>query len=295
MRVFRRVVDLTSFAGAARDLRLSNAAVSKHVATLEERLGTKLLHRTTRKLSLTAAGVSYHEHCCRVLDDIDVTEASLGRAASVATGTLRVNVPLSFGLLHISPLLPEIVAAHPELSLDVSFSDRFVDLLEEGVDLVIRIARKLPDSSSLVARPLARAAQVLCASPAYLERHGAPRTPGDIAEHSCVVYGMSSTPSEWTLGGSEGAVRVPVRGRLTLGNSIAIRDAVLAGAGLSLLPSFYVVEALRDGALVEVLADHPAPDITVFALHPQSKHHALKVRVFVDHLRARFAAAQWAT
>ncbi len=294
MRVFRRVVERASFAAAARDLGISNPAASKHVAALEESLGARLLHRTTRRVTATAAGTAYFERACRVLDEIDAMNQAVGRAASVPSGVLRVSVPLSFGLMHVTSLLPELLEAHPDLTLDVTYSDRFVDLLEERVDVVLRISRSLPDSSSLVSRRLARAAHVLCAAPSYLKRRGRPRSVADIAEHDTVVYSLSTAPGEWTFDGPNGRERVTARGRLVLSTSLAVRDAVVAGAGISLLPSFYVNDELREGTLVPLLERYITAPAILSAVFPESKHVPPKVRVFVEHLRSRFTRAPWA-
>jgi DNA-binding transcriptional LysR family regulator len=295
MRVFRSVVERASFAAAARDLRLSNGAVSKHVATLEESLGVRLLNRTTRRVTTTAAGAAYFERSRKVLEEIDEMERSVGRSASVPAGLLRVSVPLSFGLLHVTKELPALLAAHPELSLDVSYTDRFVDLLEERVDVVIRASRTLPDATSLVAQKLARAARVLCAAPSYLARRGAPRDVAQLPDHDCVMNNLGAGPrGQWTLSGPGGPETVEVRPRLVLSNSLAVRDAVLAGVGLSVFPAFFVDADLREGRLVRVLEPYAAEPVTVSAVYPGSRHPSPKLRVFVDHLRARFARAPWA-
>ncbi len=293
MRVFRRVVERASFAAAARDLRLSNAAVSKHVAALEESLGTKLLHRTTRKVTPTPVGASYVERCARVLDEIDELDQSVSRAAATPVGLLRVNVPVSFGLLHVTPLLPELLDEHPGLRLEISYSDRFVDLLEEQVDLAIRVARSLPDSASLVAQALGRTAHVVCASPAYVQRFGSPGQPEDLAAHACVTYALSTAPHTWSFDGPRGTQQVDVGGRLALGNSLAVREVVLAGAGIALLPAFYVSEEVRQGRLLALLQGFSPRPATVHASYPRAKFGSAKVRAFVDHLRKRFARASW--
>lgn len=294
MQVFRRVVELASFAAAGRDQRLSTASVSKHVAALEASLKTKLLHRTTRQVSTTAAGAAYYDHCIRVLEDIERTEQSLGRAAAVPSGLLRVSAPLSFGMLHLTKLLPELMASYPELVLDVAYTDRFIDLVEERVDVAIRIARSLPDSATLVAQRLGRATHVLCASPGYVAEHGAPRSPAELPKHSCILFSGSSTRERWAFSGSRGAAEVDIDARLTLSNSLAIRDAVLAGLGIALIPSFYVMDELVEGKLVPLLRNYEAPGITVHAVFPQSKNQSPKVRVFVEYLRSHFARARWA-
>jgi DNA-binding transcriptional LysR family regulator len=294
MRVFRRVVELKGFSAAARDQRLSNAAVSKQVAALEDHLKTRLLNRTTRRVSPTTAGAAYYERCVRILDDVDDAERALSRSAAAPRGLLRLNVPMSFGLLHVAPLIPELLARYPDLKIDLSLTDRFVDLVEEGVDVVVRIAGELPDSMSLVAQKLARARHVVCGSPKYLRKHGEPRRPSDLTRFDCVVYSLGQNPGEWWFEGPQGPERVRVEGRLTVNNSLVIRQALVAGAGLSLLPAFYVGAELRSGALRAVLSEHEARSLYVFAVYQRGRHLSPKVRVVVEFLRERFAKAEWA-
>lgn len=294
MRLFRRVVERQSFAAAARDLRVSTPVASKHVAALEQSLGTRLLQRTTRRVSATSAGAAYYEHCVRVLDDIDQTDASLGRAAAQPAGLLRLSVPLSFGLLHVSPLLPELLERYPELSVDASFSDRFVDLVEDRVDLAIRIARRLPDAASLVAQRLASVAHVVCAAPAYLDRHGTPKAPSDLQRHACVTYSLGSAPTRWSFDGPRGPSRIDVQSRLVVSNSLAVRDAVLAGVGIGLLPAFYVGTELADGRLVALLGAYRTDRVGISAIYTRAGAASPKVRAVVELLRERFSRAAWA-
>jgi DNA-binding transcriptional LysR family regulator len=282
MTVFRRVAELQSFSAAARELRLSNAAVSKHVAVLEDRLRARLLQRTTRKVSLTAAGSAYLERCARLLDELDELEQAAGQSASAPKGVLRVNAPAAFGVLHLAPLLPGVLAAHPELSLEVSFTDRFVDLVEEGVDLVVRIATALPDSAT----------QCLVATPGYLRRHGTPRTLAELARHECIVYGNAAAPWRFLVGGKPRALSVT--GRLRVDNSLAVRDAVLAGVGIAMIPMFYVHELVRTNQLRVVLPRVARPPVWIHAVYPRQRHLSTKIRVFVEYLRTHLAAAPWA-
>lgn len=292
MTVFRRVAELQSFSAAARELRLSNAAVSKHVAGLEDRLRARLLQRTTRKVSLTAAGSAYLERSARLLDELDELDQAAGQSASVPKGVLRVNAPAAFGVLHLAPLLPGVLAAHPELSLDVSFTDRFVDLVEEGVDLVVRIATELPDSATLVAQRLAATTQCLVATPGYLRRHGTPRTLADLARHECIVYGNAAAPWRFLVDGKPRALSVT--GRLRVDNSLAIRDAVLAGVGITMIPMFYVHELVRTNQLRVLLPRVARPPVWIHAVYPRQRHLSTKIRVFVEYLRTHLAAAPWA-
>jgi DNA-binding transcriptional LysR family regulator len=290
LTVFRRVAELRSFSAAARELGLSNAAVSKHVMVLEDRVRARLLQRTTRSVSLTAAGAAYLARCARILDDLDELDEEAARTTATLKGTLRVNAPLSFGLLHVAPLVPALTAKWPELALELTLTDQLVDLAEEGVDVVLRVSRAVPDSTMLVAQRLARVGYAICGSPGYFRAHGVPRTPADLAGHNCIVYGSP----EWTLVRGDHTVRIAVAGNLKINNSLAIRDAVVAGLGLGLFPRFYVEELLRSRRLRAVLADHEAPPADVHALYARQRHQSLKIRSFVDFLREHFGAASWA-
>ncbi len=293
MRAFRRVVELQGFSAAARDLGLATATVSSAVAQLEERLATKLLLRTTRRMSLTAEGAAYYERCVRLLDDLEELEGSLPGADAAPTGTLKVNAPMSFGLLHLAPLVPELLARWPALRIDLALTDRFVDVVEEAVDVAVRVSPELPDSATLAVQRLASARQVLCASPGYLEARGVPRTPADLAAHECITYSLSRTPGVWELAGPTGTTRVPVTGRVVANSSLVIRQALLAGLGLSLIPSFYVGPELASGQLRVVLDDHPAPPLHVSAVYQRSRYLAPRVRALIGLLRERWAVADW--
>lgn len=292
LTVFRRVAELGSFSAAARELRLSNAAVSKHVALLEERLRTRLLQRTTRSVSLTPAGSAYLERCARLLDELDELDQSAIQNSTVVKGTLRVNGPSAFGLMYLSPAVPPLLAKWPELAVDLSLTDRFVDLIEEGVDVAVRIAATLQDSATLVAQRLASCDQVVFATPTYLRKRGTPKTPADLAEHECLVYGLRAPVWELRVDGK--TVNVPVSGRLRVDNSLALRDAVLAHAGIAMLPRFYVQDLLDAGRVRSLLAATPGPTIHVHAMYPRQRHLATKIRVFIDHVRALLAREAWA-
>jgi DNA-binding transcriptional LysR family regulator len=291
LTVFRRVAELHSFSAAARDLGLSNAAVSKHVAVLEDRVRARLLQRTTRRVSLTAAGAAYLERCARILDELaDLDEGATGKEARLA-GTLRVNAPLSFGLLHLAPLLPRLLARWPELEVDLTLTDQLVDLAEEGADVIVRVTRTLADSATLVGQRLASVDYAICGSPGYFRAHGVPRTPADLAEHNCIVYGSA----EWTLARGDRTHRVRVSGNLRINNSLAIRDALLAGLGISLMPRFYVDELLRRRRLRSVLDDHVVPPAHVHALYARHRQTSARIRGFVDFLREELGRAPWAS
>ena len=248
MRVFAAVVDAGSFVGASDALEMSKAAVSRHVAELESRLGVRLMHHTTRKLSLTPEGEVFHGRCRELLGGVDEAEAEITSRSGEASGVLRINVPFSFGLLHLAPLWAEFMAQHPKVVLDVTLADRVVDLVEEGFDLAVRIAR-LPNSS-LVSRQLTSTRLVLCASPAYLRAHSQPRHPNDLALHEVLAYSLFSMGDQWEFTGPEGAASAKVTPRLRTNSGDTCRVAALRGQGIVLLPSFLVGPDLLNGTLV---------------------------------------------
>jgi len=286
MRAFRAVVDTGSFVAAARSLAITTAWVSKRVAQLEEHLGAQLLVRTTRRVALTDAGRVYFERCARLLDDLDEAERSVGDLQASPRGRLRVTAPMSFGLIRIAPILPEIHDRYPDVELDVAFNDRYVDLVEEGVDVAIRVGAALEDSA-LVARRIASGRRLLCASPAYLRAHGTPRHPRDLTKHACLRYALHAAPGKWTFDGPDGAVTVDVDGRLQINNSVALATAAAAGVGILLTPDFVVAEHLADGRLRPVLPRFEPSGYTVFAVSPPTRFATPKVRAFVELLTER--------
>ncbi|HYE00940.1 MAG TPA: LysR family transcriptional regulator, partial [Alphaproteobacteria bacterium] len=264
LTVFRRVVERGGFAAAARDLGLSNPAVSKQIAALETGLGARLLNRTTRRLALTEDGRAFYERTCRILDDLAEAELAVGDAARAPRGTLKVNAPMSFGLAQLAPRLPEFMALHPGVTVDLALDDRVVDPLEGGFDVALRIRTHLPDSS-LVARRLAPVGRALVAAPAYLARRGAPADPDDLAGHDCLTYALAAQPGRWAFDGPDGRREVAVRGRLVANNALALRLAVLAGQGLTLTPRFVVADDIAAGRLVPLLPDWRAEGHALYA------------------------------
>jgi len=283
MRAFVAVVEAGSFVGAAEALQVSKTAVSRLVGDLEQRLGARLMQRTTRRLSLTEEGERFHERCRELLDGIAQAEAELTERTGRAIGPLRLNVPVSFGLLHLAPLWPGFMARHPQVLLEVTLSDRLVDLVDEGIDLAVRIAR-LP-SSSLISRQLTTTRMVLCASPEYLRREGEPAHPADLAQHSVMAYTLLSTGEQWSFTGPEGdevSVRIAPRMRSNSGDTCVA--AALAHQGIVLQPSFMVGTHLQTGALREVLPQYRSMEFGVYAVYPSRKHLTPKVRLLVDYL-----------
>jgi DNA-binding transcriptional LysR family regulator len=287
LETFVRVAETGSFSEAARRLKTSKSAVSRLVAGLEAELGVRLIHRTTRALTLTEAGRGYRERAARILADLADADQSVTRMQQAPRGRLVVNAPMSFGYLQLGRVMPDFLALYPDLTVDLTLTDRFVDLIDEGIDVAVRIGA-LTDSS-LVARRLAPIRRVVCASPAYLSARGTPATPGDLAGHDCIGYSNPPGQTEWRFVDADGRPQpVAVGGRLTVNNGDVIRDAVLGGVGLALLPTFLIGDDLRNGRLVSVLERFLPQDLTLNAVYPHARHLSPKVRAFVDFLAQRF-------
>ena len=284
MRVFVAVVERNGFSAAAEALGISTAGVTRQVAALEKRLSTRLLNRTTRRVSPTTTGAAYFDQCVRLLAEFDALEGSIGAQALQPSGTLRINAPVSYGIARLGPLLASYRAAHPQVELDLSLSDRLVDMVEEGYDLALRITRA--PHPSLIARQLGQAQIRMCASPAYLAQHGHPTTPEDLSTHDCLGYSYWSGGDHWTLRGPRGEASVAVSGSLRVNNGDVLREAAIAGLGIVLQPDFLVEQALADGRLVPVLPGWEAPPIGIYAVYASRSHLAPKVRSFIDHLLA---------
>lgn len=291
MRAFVAVVEAGSFVGAADALQTSKTAVSRLVGDLELRLGTRLMQRTTRRLSLTEAGERFHERCRELLAGVAEAEAELSERAGRAVGPLRLNVPVSFGLQHLAPLWPAFMEQHPQVLLEVTLSDRVVDLVDEGYDLAVRIAR-LP-SSSLVSRKLATTRMVLCASPEYLRRHGTPTQPSELAGHAVMTYTLLSIGEQWPFTGPQGEVSVRVSPRMRSNSGDTCCEAALRHQGVVLQPSFMVGPYLQSGQLQQLMPDYRSIELDIFAVYPSRKLVTPKVRAMVDFLAEAFSAPSW--
>ena len=291
MRAFVAVIDAGSFVRAADALDLSKTAVSRLVSDLEARLGTRLLHRTTRRLSLTPEGEVFLERSRSLLEGVESAEAELSTRAGEAVGQLRVNVPVTFGLLHLAPLWPAFMALHPRVVLDITLSDRLVDLVDEGYDLAVRIAQL--QTSSLVSRQLTSTRLVLCASPDYLRRHGTPAQPSDIAQHSVISYTLLATGDQWAFQGPQGPVSVKVSPRMRTNSGDTCCAAALQHQGIVLQPTFLVGPHLASGTLVEILPAYRSLDLGVHAIYPTRKHLTPKVRALIDFLVDAFRMRAW--
>jgi DNA-binding transcriptional LysR family regulator len=292
MAMFARVVEAASFTAAADALGVSKSAVSKRVAALEERLGARLLHRTTRRLSLTPDGARLHERCLHMLRAVDDAAELVQADGDEPRGVLRVNCSSTLAEHHLGGAVTAFVARHPKVQVDLSTDNALIDLLSERIDVAVRMATRL-DSSSLVARRIATSHKLACASPGYLAARGTPRVPDDLRGHACLHFSALRPELEWRFEGGERATVVPVTGPLQSDNVEALRRAAVAGAGIVLLPTFVVAGDLEAGRLVTVLDDHPVAALGVFVLYARGKFVPTKVRAFVDHLASHLRRARW--
>lgn len=290
---FARVVQSGSFVAGAERLKLSPSVASKHISKLEERLGARLLNRSTRKLSLTEAGTALYEHAARILDELDQSEHAVQRLQAEPSGRLKVSTLNSVANAVLAPLLPEFMRQHPKVQLEIVCTDRLVDLTEEGYDLALRITRE--PAPNLVARKLADIRFQICAAPAYLERHGTPATPADLVSHRCLGYPASIAPvNGWRFLHDGQTVTAPIQSVFEINSVETLRALALAGEGLALLPTYSVGEELKAGRLLTPLPDYRGfSESTLFAVYLQNRYGSPKLRAFVDFLQRRLATPPW--
>lgn len=292
MRVFTTVVDTGSFAAAADKLDLSRGMTSRYLAQIEKHLGVRLLNRTTRRLSLTEAGEDYYQRAAQVLTQVEDAERLAAQGAAEPRGTLRINAPVAFGIRHLGPAIGDYLARFTQVKADMTLNDRFVDLVEEGFDVAVRIARRI--DPGLVARPIARARVVACASPAYLKKHGVPKSPGDLERHNCLTYAYAGTQNTWQFARKGREITVRVKGNLHGNNGDMLCGAAAEGLGVVLQPAFLVHDLVRARKLVRILPGWEAEAATVHAVYASRQFLAPKVRSFVDFLVERFGGkADW--
>jgi DNA-binding transcriptional LysR family regulator len=285
LTTFVKVVECGAFAAAARMLETSPSTVTVHVKALEERLGVRLLNRSTRKLSLTEIGQAYYQRCVQILAELDDADQIADAMQSKPRGSLRLNASVPIPSL-IAPVIADFVRLYPEASVDMTMTDRMVDLVEEGFDLAIR---NIPIAdSSLVVRKVAPYRFVICAAPGYLEQHGMPRRPEDLARHNCLVYAQSPWRNEWLLTGPDGEQRIAVSGNMRSNSAIALRSAAVHGQGLLYTASFVVSEHIKSGRLVPVMSDYLRAEYSIDAIYPHRHHLSAKVRTFIDMLAKHF-------
>ena len=284
MQTFVRVAEAGSFSAVAEQMNVARSAITRQIAALEAHLGVKLIARSPRRLSLTSAGAAYIEQCRDILDRIDEAEGDLAGERQTLQGTIRASVPMTFGLLHLTPLILEFSQAHPDIRIDLDFNDRRVNLIEEGMDFALRITDRLPETT--VARRLTACRSVVVASPAYLQVHGEPRHPDELTQRACLAYSLTSR-SSWPFI-VDGALHwVEISGPLTANNGNALQEAALQGMGIVYEPTFIAAEAIRAGTLVPILKAFPLPVLSMFAVFPGTRFVPQRVRVFVDFLAAR--------
>ena len=293
LRALRRVVELGSFTAASAALGISHSIVSRQIRQLESQLGAQLLNRTTRRFALTAAGQEYYLASRDILDALDAADRAVAIHQAQPSGSLRINAPMAFGTLELAVWLPDFARQYPHIHIDLVCNDRIADLIDDGFDVALRLARGLPDST-LVARQLASSRTVAVASPAYLARHGHPATPQELAQHNCLMYTSGDKPAEWWFTDSDGgAHKVAVRGSLQANTSVALREAAVGGMGIAGAAAFIVRDALRSGQLVEVLPGYTLRPRTLYALYPHSRKLSPKVRVFVDFAVRHYQDRRW--
>lgn len=286
MNAFAKVVASGSYAEAARRLGLTRSAVSKAVMELEQVLGARLLDRTTRRVTPTEAGLAYYDRCIAILAAVEETEIQISRLHDEPKGVLRINAPMSFGTLYLGAAVADFMARYPDLKIELTLNDRFIDPLEEGVDVTVRIGA-LADSS-LIARRLAPARRVLAASPGYIAAHGAPKTAGELSRHRCLNYGQMAPTQRWELTHGDETVAVPIMSGLCSNNGEVLRAAALKGNGITNLPTFLVGPDIKAGKLAVVLPENPPTELAIFALYAPNRYLAAKTRVFIDFLVERF-------
>jgi DNA-binding transcriptional LysR family regulator len=293
LRAFCRVVEAGSFTAAAAAVNMSHTAFSRQVRQLEDRLGVQLLNRTTRKLALTEAGHGYYERARRILDDLQDADLAIAQHHATPAGRLRINAPMAFGTIDLAVWLPRFMERYPQLHVELVCNDRHVDLIEDGFDVGIRLARDMPDST-LVARKLASMTTMLVASPEYLQRHGMPAAPADLARYNCLTYTIVPRPQEWTFTLPDGDLQtVTVRGSLQANTGVALRLAALGGIGIATTASFIVQNDLAQGSLVRVLPGYPMRSRSLYAVYPQSHHVSAKVKAFVEFAADIYRQPAW--
>jgi len=293
MQTFRRVVDLGSFSAAASQAGVSHTVLSRQVKHLERHLGTQLLTRTTRRLHLTEAGALFYRHCVQILEQMQTMTLELSEHQQQPSGTLRLGVATAFGELELGRWLPDFIERHPLLQIELNCSDRFVDLLEEEIDVCLRVTDHLPDSS-LVARRLASSEVLLVAAPRYVERHGMPTTPEELANHPLLGYSQLLHPQRLQLTGADGEQRgILMPRRLSANSPMALRAAAIGGLGIASFDRFIVHDALQDGRLVPVLENWKLPARSLYAVYPQSRYLAPKVRALLEYVQGYYAQPRW--
>lgn len=283
LRTFTRVVENQGFAAAARAMGVSRSVVNKQVLALERELGTQLLQRSTRQVTTTETGLAFYQRCLRILADLDDAIATVTELQQSPSGQLRVNAPMTFGTHYVARIVADYMQRYPDVHVELTLNDRFIDPIEEGFDLTIRVGEPQV-LSSRVSRALSPAPRALCAAPGYLQRAGYPLQPRQLRSHRCLHYGYQESGSQWRLLGPEGERSYAISCVLWSNNGSVLREAAVRGQGIVLLPEFIVGEQLESGELVRILPEHQPTTLTVSAVYPRHRHLSAKVRLFIDLL-----------
>ncbi|MBE9115619.1 LysR family transcriptional regulator [Lusitaniella coriacea LEGE 07157] len=283
LRAFSRVVEEGGFAAAARKMEMSRSAVNKLVANLENELGVQLLYRTTRKVTPTDTGRAFYERCVEILTSLAEAEQLASEQHGEPKGTIKINAPMSFGTLYLGAIASDFMVRYPEIKVQLTLDDRFVDAIAEGYDLVVRIA-KPTESASLVVRPIIPIERVLCAAPAYLEKRGIPQHPQDLKQHSCLHYGYLATGSQWQFEDGTERYTIAINGVFCSNNGEVLRDAAVRGLGIALLPRFIVENELNNGTVQQILMNYRLPEIVLSVIYPVNRHLSTKVRLLTEFL-----------
>lgn len=294
MRAFTEVVNHSGFAAAGRHLGQSRSIVNKLVAQLEKELGVQLLQRTTRRVSPTDTGRAYYERCVDILAEVEAAELSVTQLQAEPKGTLRINAPMSFGTLHFAEAIAAFMQRYPDIQIQMTLSDRFIDLIEEGFDVTLRIAEARAEDA-LIEHDIAPINRVLCAAPSYLETYGMPAQPDDLRQHTCLKYGHLATGNKWQLTGPDRVYNISIKCRYYSNNGEVLRAGAIAGIGIALLPTFIIGEALESGALAVVLPNYHPPQLTARLCYAANRHLSTKIQLLATFLQAWFKQPSWET
>jgi DNA-binding transcriptional LysR family regulator len=287
MKAFTQVVQSGGFAAAARKMGLSRSTVNKLVINLENELNVQLLQRSTRQVNPTPTGLAFYERCLNILGEIEAAEVAVSELQTEPKGTLKINAPMSFGTLYLGKAIAKFGAQYPELQVQLTLDDRFIDPIAEGYDVTIRIAP--PETSpSLICQEIAPAPRVLCTSPDYLAKHGVPKAPHELTKHSCLHYGQIVTGNQWQLNHDDQEYQITVKGVLCSNNGEVLKDSAIEGLGIALLPTFIIKRELELKTLVIVLPDYQPPAIALCLLYPLNRHLNTKIKLFVEFFSNKF-------
>lgn len=292
MRAFTEVVNHSGFAAAGRHLGQSRSVINKLVAQLEKDLGVQLLQRTTRRVSPTDMGRAYYERCVDILEEVRAAEQSITQMQTEPKGSLRINAPMSFGTMHLGAAIAAFMQRYPDIQVQMTLSDRFIDLIEEGFDVTFRISEPT-EEEALIEHPIAQTQLIICAAPSYLKKYGTPATPDDLLNHSGLKYGHLATESKWHLTGPDRKYTIPIKCRCYSNNGEVLRESAIAGVGVALLPSFIVGDALKKGQLVQILKDFSLTPLSARLCYATNRHLSTKIQLLTSFLQDWFERSEW--